>query len=237
MKHPYEVTSREGLIQQLVIHLKNGYWFHVSGAIPDNKDPYEVDDKLMRKYDCLLSKYQKARRKAKGCYNTQYLRFKQNWVLLATLGVHPLDEKDKPFKEGLYVAERRNLKNAHCAPVKVEGYAVGYRRGGDGKYHVMVRIEKERYKELRDYLVGMATRRNLGWCINQIWNLPYEPYEPVRKQLKAIVRQMNAARKRAGYQQIPEKFIPWRRKIVKPFAAEAKLKGFARNDELCYNAR
>ncbi len=209
--------SVEGLIQQLVVHFRNGYWFYVQGRVPDGKDEFAVDEKLMSKYGVKLSKYQRTRRRARGFYNVQYLRFNQDWILLATHGTHPQDTLEKAHPESFHYSECKNLKDVRRSPLKCHGYSIGYRRGRDGKFHVQVRIEDSEYKEIRDYLVEMAGRRKFGWCVNQVWNIPYEPYKPVRKQMKTIVRQMNRVRKLRRQEQIPEKFIPWKRKIVKPF--------------------
>ncbi len=215
----YEVTSVEGLIQQLVVHLRNGYWFYAQGRVPEAKRVDLVDEKLLDKYDIRLSKYQRARRKALGRYNVQYLRFGRTWFLLATHGLHPRDKPGKPAEENFHHAERKNIRDARKCSLRVEGYSLSYRRSKDGKFHVLVSIDNTSYKELRDYLVSAASKRSLGWCVCQIWNTPYEPYEPVRNQLRTIVRQMNERRKRAGKEVIPYKFIPWKRKIVRPFEA------------------
>lgn len=42
-----EVTTPEGFVQQLAVsYLGNGYWFYVTGDIPEGKDPRKVDAKL-----------------------------------------------------------------------------------------------------------------------------------------------------------------------------------------------
>ncbi|MEM7560156.1 MAG: hypothetical protein AAF394_13640 [Planctomycetota bacterium] len=217
MEHRYEVTCIEGLVQQLVVHLKNGYWFYVAGEVPKGKSPLAIDSKLIARYDAGLSKYQKARRRAKGCYNIQYLRFERHWFLLATHGKHPRDEPGAPHPEGFFRREARNFRDTRRSPIRTHSYSISTKRARDRKYHVLVRIEQQAYKEQRDYLTQMATRRSFGWCVNQIWNMPFQPYTPVRRQYMAIVRKMNAARKTAGFKEIPLKFIPYRRKIVKPF--------------------
>ena len=60
----YETTSVEGFIQQLAVsYVGQGYWFYVSGVVPDRKDPRAVDTKLMTRYGVDISKWARARRK------------------------------------------------------------------------------------------------------------------------------------------------------------------------------
>ncbi len=51
MEYQYEVTSIEGLVQLLACNLlPHGYWFYVTGQIPEGKDPRQIDTKLVEKY-------------------------------------------------------------------------------------------------------------------------------------------------------------------------------------------
>src|SRR5208337_4535619 len=84
-----EATTVEGFIQQLAVcYVGRGYWFYVTGFIPPDKDPRAVDEKLIGRYDIDISKWSRARRKQTGQASVQYLRFRQFFVLLATLGKH-----------------------------------------------------------------------------------------------------------------------------------------------------
>jgi hypothetical protein len=50
------------------------------------------------------------------------------------------------------------------------------------------------------------------------YQVPFEPYAPVRRQLLRIWRAVNLARRKAGYQPVPVEVLPLRRRIVRPFA-------------------
>src|SRR5262245_16793792 len=90
-----EATSVEGFVQQRAVsYLGNGYWFYVTGEIPEGKDPAKVDEKLLARYRIDLSKWARARRKRAGFANLQYIRFERFFVLLATHGVHPFFEEE-----------------------------------------------------------------------------------------------------------------------------------------------
>ena len=47
--------------------------------------------------------------------------------------------------------------------------------------------------------------------------LPFEPYKPVWRQLRKLVRLINKKRKAAGYSPVPMTAVRWRRNIVKAF--------------------
>src|SRR5947209_15578562 len=126
MHYRCEAVSVEGFIQQLAVaYVARGYFFYVTGHIPERKDPHEVDEKLVGRYHIELSKWARARRKQAGQANIQYLRHEDFFVLLATHGEHPF------FKE-----EAQNVRDVRRHAIQYAGYAVGFRGG-----HVQVRID------------------------------------------------------------------------------------------------
>src|SRR5262245_15327111 len=74
----YAAATLEGFIQQLAVaYVKNGYYFYVTGRVPDGKDPVAIDRKLIDRYGAGISKWARARRKRAGLANIQYLRFER----------------------------------------------------------------------------------------------------------------------------------------------------------------
>lgn len=211
MKYRYEVTSIQGLLQLLTNHLTNGYWFHVSGVVPEGRVPEELDSKLIEKYDVAISSWRRSKRKRDGLYNIHYLRFERRWFLMATHG------KGREGAPDFHQLERRNIKDARRSPIRVNGYAVSYQEGPDGKHHVHIRIDKPDYKALKAHFLELATRRQAEALVDAFWRVPFEPYAPVRRQLFNVWRGVNKARKAAGYQRLPVECIPMKRKIVRPF--------------------
>src|SRR5512135_3463526 len=127
MEYRAEATSLEGFIQQLAVgYLARGYRYFFQGRIPAGKDPRAVDAKLTKCYGLTISKFERARRKARGLANVQYLRYRQHFVLISTPGEH------NPLRQD------HNLKDAHEVPIKLGGYALSFRGG-----HAHVRIERE----------------------------------------------------------------------------------------------
>ncbi|NOY28963.1 MAG: hypothetical protein GXP28_01945 [Planctomycetes bacterium] len=51
--------------------------------------------------------------------------------------------------------------------------------------------------------------------------VPYARYAPVRRQLLKLLRTVNEARARTGFEPIPHSALRLRRKIVKPFEETA----------------
>jgi len=200
--YPCVAASVEGFIQQLAVsYISNGYFFYVTGHVPEGKDPARVDAKLIERYGVGISKWTRARRKQSGLANVQYLRFDHLFVLLATHGEHPFFER-----EGELVRDVRRV------PLKAFGYALSYKHG-----HVHVRIEREEFKGLKAYFLSRATHRKAETLEDELRSLPYEPYAPVRRQLLQLFRHVNRARRLAGFNQLSIDCLRLRRRIVKPF--------------------
>ena len=219
MGYRYEATSIEGFIQQLVCnYLPHGYWFYVSGFVPDGKDPESIDRKLTEKYGICISRQSRARRKVAGLANLHYLRYDRFFVLLGTHGKHQF-----------FADEAKNIRDVRKAPIMIAGHSISFKRGGhvikgtsesaviDSKWHAKVQIQRREFTELKAYFVDQATKWSRDRVASEIYNLPYEPYAPVRQQLLLLVRIVNKARHAAGVDRIEFDSIRYRRNIVKPF--------------------
>lgn len=220
-----EAKSVIGFVQQLACcYLPHGYWFYVTGRVPEHKAPDAVDRKLLEKYTIGISRQSRARRKAAGLANVHYLRCGRHFVLLATHGLHLF-----------YEHESEAIRDVRRVPIKFEGYSIAYKRGGykrkatcgeqpvrDDKWHARVQIGRETYCELKAYFLEMARRRRADELAKELYNLPFEPYAPVRQQLLNILRLVNRTRKAAGLEPLDPQVLRYRRRIVKPFDVVAK---------------
>ncbi|MGE5754601.1 MAG: hypothetical protein ACM35G_02625 [Planctomycetaceae bacterium] len=201
MEYRAEATTLEGFIQQLAVgYLARGYRYFFQGRIPAGKDPRAVDAKLIARYGLAISKFKRARRKQRGLANVQHLRYGRHFVLLSTPGEHDPLRADHV------------LKDAHDAPIKLGGYAVSFRGG-----HAQVRIERETWKGLQAYYVGLATKRSVSWFEREFRRWPFEPWAPVRRQTFIILNQVNRARKAAGLELVPLSCVRLKRRIYRPF--------------------
>src|ERR1051326_3794562 len=202
MEYRCEATSVAGFVQQLAVaYIGRGYFFYVTGEIPERKDPRAVDEKLIAKYGLAIGKTARARRKAAGLTNVQYLRYGRFFVLVATHGKHALFEEEREF-----------IRDVRKVPIKFGGSAISYRRG-----EPHVRGEQSRSLGLKAYFADMAIHRTKERLEEEFRRLPFEPYAPVRGQLHGILREVNRRREPARYEPVPRSCIRGRRHIVKPF--------------------
>jgi hypothetical protein len=199
--------------------LRHGYVHYVQGEVPAGKDPRAIDKKLLTKYSVVQNEWRRARRKQKGQANLQYLRYGRTWVLMATEGYHAMKTE-----------EQSQLRDIREAPVQIGGYSIYLKKGDfkkkpsrdaelvpDDRWHARVLISRERYKELRARFLDIACHRTVEGLVAEINGLPFEPYKPVWRQLRKLVRLINKKRKAAGYSPVPMRAVRWRRNIVKAF--------------------
>jgi hypothetical protein len=205
MEYRCEATSIVGFVQQLAVaYVGRGYFFYVTGEIPERKDPDGVDSRIIEKYGIAIGKAARARRKAAGLANLQYLRFRRSFVLLSTHGQHRFFEEERKF-----------IRDVREVPIKFAGYAVSYRNG-----HPHVRIEQRQFLELKAWFSNAAVHRSKETIETELRRLPFEPYAPVRGQLHGILREVNRRRELAGYDLASSSCFRVRRRVVKPFLAK-----------------
>jgi hypothetical protein len=200
---PCEATSVEGFIQQLAVCiLRHGYFWYVTGVIPEVKDPRVIDGKISRVYGLNVSKWVRARRKQAGHANLRYLRHERFFVLAATRGEHHF-----------YRDEAGQIRDARVHPIRYRGYAVSHRGG-----HPHVRIENAVYLRLKARFLDIAVRSSVDYLAWEFGRLPFEPYAPIRSQLLALLRAVNKARATVGLEPVPSHCLRLKRRIVRPFA-------------------
>lgn len=220
MPYRCEAASVNGFVQQLACNLVNkGYWFYAVGQVPARKDPRAVDRKLIDIYKLDQSKWARARRKAKGLANVAYLRHDRIFVLVATAGEHILYQRE---------AVVRDFRHA---PLHFHGYSIGCGRGSDGRYHASVRIEPETFNKVRAYLLTLAAHRAAEHLEHHFQHVfPFMPYARVRRQILRLMREVNEARRTAGFSAVVGPSL--RRRIVRPFADDQVTEDIgARGDE------
>lgn len=238
MTYRFETTSETGFVQLLACNLiPHGYWFYVTGAIPEGKDTAQVDNKLLRKYRIDVSRATRCRRKAAGRANVHYVRHGRYFVLLATHGKHRF-----------FADEQGSIRDVREIPIQFAGYSIGCKQGeylhkkdgsgpakADGRYRSRVQISRPVYLDWRAYFAEKAKSASGSRLAFELYHFPYEPYAPVRKQLLEIVRVVNRVRKECGRTELdPKRVIRFRRRIVKPFEAIEELKAFSETPTQAY---
>lgn len=209
MTYRYEAASVEGFVQQLAIsYIGHGYWFYVTGVVPERKDPRRVDEKLLEQYDAGISKWARARRKRAGLANVHYIRHGRFFVLIASRGEHRFFQ-DEP-----------NHNDVRRDPIRFGGYSIGYRMGVDRRWHPSVRVHPAEYRKLKGYLLDIACHRSVQNLTAEFRRIRFVPYAPVRRQLLNLLRAVNRARIAADFEPVPLTALRLRRRIVRPFAGE-----------------
>lgn len=197
-----EATTVEGFVQQLAVaYLKNRYWFYVLGEVPAGKDPRAVDEKLTTRYGVSRTKWAKARAAKRGEAKVQYLRYRETFVLLATIGEH-----------AFFTAEAKNIRDAREHPIRFYGYSIGYKDG-----HPFVRIATAQYRELVEAFLGAALTASAEVLAARFRTLPFEPYGPVKVQIRRLLLRVNEVRRAAGLSRVPVECLRTKRRAVRPF--------------------
>lgn len=218
---PYRcvATSPEGLVQQVAVsYLRHGYWWYVTGRIPNGKPPELIDQKLLDKYGIALTERQRAYRKSRGLANLQYIRYRDWFLLLATEGHHSFKQQ-----------EHHQIRDCRRHPIRFEGYSLSYRRGGatpkgggEPKWHACVRIEPTTYKEIKAFFLKRACHRSVENLSEDFRRIPFARYAPIRRQLLHVHRAVNRARTQMGYDPVPVSALCLRRQIARPFAERSE---------------
>lgn len=152
MQYRCKATSIEGLVQQVAVsYLRHGYWWYVTGTIPDDKDGCHLDQRLIEKYSIDVTERQRAFRKRNGLANMQYIRYGNFFVLMCTAGKHPFREAEATVirdarKHPIHVPRVSRKRTRQKSNRAFEGYAISYRPGGFLKKS---QAEKQAYKKAR----------------------------------------------------------------------------------------
>lgn len=205
MNYRCEARSVEAFVQQLAVsYVARGYWFYVTGWIPEHKDPHEVDRKLVSLYGLELSKFERSRRKKARQASVHYLRHGRFYALVATRGKH-----------FFFHDHGGRIQDIRRNGIAYGGYLVRYVNG-----RASVRLEQEEFKRLRAYFEDHAVRRRRVTLEEMFRRLPVVPYAPVRRQLFSILDAVNFRRKVAGYELVPLSCVPTRRRQLRVFVDE-----------------
>lgn len=202
MRQTFVAASVVGLVRHIALyHVNRGYEFYLTGHVPERKrdQPEEVDRAIVEKYGIAMSKYARHRRRRAGEAAVAYYRLGDFWVMLATPGRHRFFEENSA-----------GIKNFRRRPLVIGDYSISIR---GGKLHVS--LADEFYRELRGFLVNQAVLRSAPRLAQEFYELPVEPFGPVQRQLRKILREVNAQRKTAGLSRIPGRVIPCRLRIVR----------------------
>lgn len=84
-----------------------------------------------------------------------------------------------------------------------------------------VRIDGPTYKALLAHFESIACHRSPENLARELATIPFARYAPIRRQLLMLVRKVNQARQRMGYQALPHSVPRLRRMPVKVYRADS----------------
>lgn len=207
MGYRCEATSIEGFVQQVAVsYIANGYFFYVAGSVPKGKDPEAVDQKILHRYEIGISKWAKARRKALGQANLQYIRHQRFFLILATHGRHRF-----------FTEEEKSVRDVRRTPIRFAGYSLSFRNG-----HASVRLDMREYQVLKSFFLVNALRCSAEWHAAEFSRLSYQPYAPVRAQLRCVMRAVNRERRISAKEPVVWPELPGRRQVFRPFDRQCR---------------
>jgi len=215
-QYQYESPSLDGFVQRIVVLSQKGYYYFLNGTIPAGRDLIYTDQKLLEKSVAWVTKDQRYLRKQQGKANAHYFRHDRDWAVMLTDGAHPMRRENQ--KERLL-----DLRNEEHPPLYVGGYSIKLRRDGTpegqrrGKLRAAVRIDDDSYSLLKARFLELCLRRPSGVLAASIYNVPFEPYAPVYRQMTAIVKAMNERRAKANMPEVPLDSVRFMRTLPKHF--------------------
>lgn len=243
MKLPHEVTNRDGLVALRVTLVAKGYRYYFSGHVKKGKDPHRLDSRMIDDYEANHPRWTRERRKRAGKANFRYFRYRETFFLLATEGEAPkfwsedrarirdfrvtplrfsgysigfskggnakLTGEEKALRTEQWEAFRRGERKAPPSPTK-----------RDMKWHLRVQIDDDTYAGLKAFFLNLSVHREGGQIAQEFQSLSFQPYAPVRNQLRCILRAVNKERAIAGFDRIPLSVLPFTRRIVPAFRCE-----------------
>jgi len=217
VNYKWNATTLEGFIQQLAVaYVARGYYFYVTGRVPERLSALEHDRRLIAKFDVAKSKWSRYRRKlrygpdGRPLANVQYLRHRDFWVLLATAGHHRFFIEHEAHSDSRPQIHRQFL-DVRETPITYGGYSVSWRD------RTSVRISPRAYSDLKAHFLHLAVKESKNSLEREFDHAPFEPYGGVTRQMFAILRAVNRARRTAGLPLVPRLAIRVKRQVVKPF--------------------
>ena len=216
MTYRYEAQSPEAVVQLIAAsYLRHGFYWYVTGSIPNGKDPGKIDRKLIAKYGIEVSEWERRSRKQRGVANAHYLRYQRWFILLVSEGHHALKQPSAKGGEG------EHLRDCRRTPIRFHGYSISYRRAGvtpagvaSPKWHAHVRIDDDTYRVLKDRFLDLAMHRSAETLASEFARIPFARYAPIRRQLLNIHRAVNQRRKQQSFEPIPHSALKLRRTPV-----------------------
>lgn len=151
--YQYLCGSWQGFIQQIVYQVGRGYRWYCLTHLPEHKiDNWpKIDQKLIKKYDCAKSKFQRYRAKNKGAASYMYIRWQHIAVILRTAG------EVRPEDDTFYDIEKKEL-SLQITPLV--GFKLHHKRHNHSV--TAVYLTKDTFRGLKAVLEETANKEHLA---------------------------------------------------------------------------
>ena len=214
---PYRciASSPEGLVQQVAVsYLRHGYWWYVTGRIPNGKDPESVDRKLIGEIRDRPNR--PPTRLPQETWSRQHAIHPLRQLVPAPRHGRPSlvqTTRTKPHPRLPSSSDQvRRVFNQLPPRWRHTNRAAASPNGTPVSASIL-----GTYRELKAFFLNRACHRSVENLASDFARVPYARFAPVRRQLLTIQRSVNSARARVGHEPIPHSVLKLRRKILQPF--------------------
>jgi hypothetical protein len=184
IKRKYEAISLGEFLRKIAIdYLRYGYTRYAFRTIPDGKNLYEIDAKIMKVYGCTFSRALRHHRRRKGLASVVYIRFKNRFILVASEGSNEAFDKIDSL-------------DFHATPLHVDGYTIGVKRNKS-----CVMIKPSRFKLLRKKLLAIALH-NENKVLGRFKDISPFSFPEIIRQKRKLLLEVNKKRHTAGLSRI-----------------------------------
>jgi len=208
-KKQYEcvAVSERAFVQQLICYVRNHYIFYTTIGPSKRRTWAEVDTAIVEKWGINISDQSRARRKAKGHANMQYIRFGDLGVIMLTPGFHPWYEKHISPEGIRQYKTLRSFEDHSKNPLRAGPYSISsvldweWTPGKPIKHRAKCTLNRQTMQELRAVYHDRATH----WSVDSLstalarTTVQYLPYRGVRNCFTRLVHEINKRRKVHGY--------------------------------------
>lgn len=209
----YQVEARDvgTFLGQVVRYVSSGHYFYIRCVIPERKDPRAVDDKLIELYGIARKNWQRKRRYLRDRAGIHYLRCRRLFVVVLSKGRH----------DAFYRDHASQVCDIRRTALKAFGYSIRYTYSQvDRRQRVFVRLDRKTYRELKSHMLSICTWECFRDCERmerEFKRLNFEFYSPVYQQVYSVLKAVNLARRKRGFEPIGFQCIPHWVKVSKVF--------------------
>jgi hypothetical protein len=187
--YSFAVDTRFHFLRRVALdYARYGYVRWAMREIPHTKDPFEVDQKLIKHYSITQTWTTRSRRKKKGLANVVMVRYHHTFVLLATEGKHPAFDRIVSF-------------DIRTSPIHFRSYSIGLKGNKP-----CVKVRRRVWKKVQEYFhqIALRPKKIVEAQFNQ---LPFYGYFPsVVHQKRLLLKEINVLRKHARLAPIQGRF-------------------------------